>query len=133
MLRDPPEDPTGRALYFHSVRIHSRNNSAQQAGRACRRSACSAAADSAAVLHYLDSVRFRRLEWLVKNEPALLMHSGELLRDAMRRERVTEFEICSAMRSHGYSGNQPGLTVILNHRTPTQQRREAGPCRTLNE
>jgi uncharacterized membrane protein YcaP (DUF421 family) len=59
------------------------------------------------------AVRSKRLEWLVKNEPALLMHSGELLEDAMRRERVTESEIRSAMRSQGYSGNQPGLTVIL--------------------
>jgi uncharacterized membrane protein YcaP (DUF421 family) len=98
------------------------------------------------------AVRSRLVESLVKNEPALLMRSGELLRDGMRRERVTESEIRSALRSQGYPGDQPGLTVILetdgsfsviadaashdadhlpNDRTPIQPRSEAGPCRTF--
>jgi uncharacterized membrane protein YcaP (DUF421 family) len=45
------------------------------------------------------AVRSRLVESLVKNEPALLMRSGKLLRDGMRRERVTESEIRSALRS----------------------------------
>jgi uncharacterized membrane protein YcaP (DUF421 family) len=59
------------------------------------------------------AVRSKRLESLVKNEPTLLMHSGEFIREAMRRERVTESEIRSALRSRGLPEKDPLVSVIL--------------------
>jgi uncharacterized membrane protein YcaP (DUF421 family) len=59
------------------------------------------------------AVRWPRLESLVKNEPALLVHLGKLLPEAMRRERVTESEIRSAVRGSGFSDIEPGLSVVL--------------------
>lgn len=59
------------------------------------------------------AVRSPRLESLVKNEPALLMHLGEFLPRAMRRERVTESEIRSALRGSGFADLQPQLSVVL--------------------
>ena len=59
------------------------------------------------------AVRWPRLESLVKNEPALLVHLGEFLPAAMRRERVTESEIRSAVRGSGFSDIKPGLSVVL--------------------
>ena len=38
---------------------------------------------------------------LVKPEPTLLVHEGEFLADAMRKERVTQIEILAAMRGSG--------------------------------
>jgi uncharacterized membrane protein YcaP (DUF421 family) len=59
------------------------------------------------------AVRSPRLESLVKNEPALLMHLGEFLPRAMRRERVTESELRSALRGSGFADLQPQLSVVL--------------------
>jgi uncharacterized membrane protein YcaP (DUF421 family) len=42
------------------------------------------------------AVRSSRLERLINGEPRLLVRRGELLREAMRRERVTEEEILAA-------------------------------------
>jgi len=47
------------------------------------------------------SVRFKRIDRLVKAEPTLLLRDGELLRGAMRRQRVTEGEMLAAARSAG--------------------------------
>jgi uncharacterized membrane protein YcaP (DUF421 family) len=47
------------------------------------------------------SVRWRPVRRLVKSEPRMLVHRGELLRDAMRHERVTEDELRAAMRASG--------------------------------
>ena len=58
-------------------------------------------------------MRWPRLESLVKNEPALLVHLGKFLPEAMRRERVTESEIRSAVRGSGFSDIEPGLSVVL--------------------
>jgi uncharacterized membrane protein YcaP (DUF421 family) len=38
---------------------------------------------------------------LVKSEPALLLHRGEFLDSALRRERVTRQEVLAAARSSG--------------------------------
>ena len=46
----------------------------------------------------------RRAEWfngLVKSEPTLLLHRGEFLDSALRRERVTRQEVLAATRSSG--------------------------------
>jgi len=47
------------------------------------------------------SVRSPAVRGFVKGEPAMLVHRGSLLKDAMRRERVTEDEILAALRSEG--------------------------------
>jgi uncharacterized membrane protein YcaP (DUF421 family) len=47
------------------------------------------------------SVRSRRVESMVKSEPALLLYRGQFLNDAMRRERITEGEVLAALRSRG--------------------------------
>ena len=44
------------------------------------------------------SVRSKTVSGFVKSEPALLYYQGAYLRDAMRRERVTEEEVRSAVR-----------------------------------
>lgn len=45
------------------------------------------------------SVRSDAFSRMVKSEPKLLVYKGEMLRDAMRRERVVEAEILQAARS----------------------------------
>jgi uncharacterized membrane protein YcaP (DUF421 family) len=47
------------------------------------------------------SVRSRRVREIVKGEPALLLHRGEFLDQAMRRERVTREEVQAAARERG--------------------------------
>lgn len=47
------------------------------------------------------SVRWPAFSKAVRSEPALLLHKGEPLADAMRRERVTEAELRAAVRSSG--------------------------------
>lgn len=47
------------------------------------------------------SVRFNRVDRLVKAEPTLLLRDGELLPGAMRRQRVTEGEVQAAARTAG--------------------------------
>lgn len=45
------------------------------------------------------SVRSSRVSGLVKSEPRMLLYRGEMLRAALRAERVTEDEVRSAIRS----------------------------------
>lgn len=52
------------------------------------------------VVAYL-SVRSRRIESMVKSEPALLLYRGQFLNEAMRRERITQREVLAALRSCG--------------------------------
>jgi uncharacterized membrane protein YcaP (DUF421 family) len=59
------------------------------------------------------SVRSRRVRELVKAEPTLLLHRGELLRGAMRRERVTEAEVEAAVRSQGIAVLAQVEAVVL--------------------
>lgn len=54
-----------------------------------------------------------RVEGLVKSEPTLLLFRGEILDEAMRRERLTESEILAALRSGGYSGINGVEAVVL--------------------
>ena len=59
------------------------------------------------------SVRSDRLRRALNNEPALLVRNGELLRDAMRRENLTEADIRSAVRSKGLAEIAGASAVIL--------------------
>lgn len=59
------------------------------------------------------SVRSARFQKLVKASPALLFHSGEWLRDSMRRERVTEAEMLAAVRRSGFEDLSDRIAIVL--------------------
>jgi uncharacterized membrane protein YcaP (DUF421 family) len=59
------------------------------------------------------SVRSDRFQRLVKSTPALLLYEGEFQGKAMRRERVTEAEIRSALRGQGICAVEKVAAVIL--------------------
>ena len=59
------------------------------------------------------SVRSPRVRALVKSEPALLARRGQLLADAMRRERVSESEVLQAVRNAGRTSLKDAEAVIL--------------------
>jgi uncharacterized membrane protein YcaP (DUF421 family) len=56
------------------------------------------------------SVTARRL---AKSEPTLLLHQGQFLWDAMKRERVGEEEILAALRSEGIASVSDVGAVVL--------------------
>lgn len=64
------------------------------------------------VVTYL-SVRSSRFAKLVRSEPSLLAHSGTFCLKTMRRERVTEEEVLSAVRDHGGSAISEVENLIL--------------------
>lgn len=67
-------------------------------------------------LQYLLSLatsRWERLRGVVTAEPVLLVRDGELLRAAMRRERVAESEVLQALRQAGKASPDQASAVIL--------------------
>jgi uncharacterized membrane protein YcaP (DUF421 family) len=58
-------------------------------------------------------VRSPRFEHAVKSEPRLLFHQGRYLRDAMRRERVTEDELLAALRGSGHASLEEVQSIVL--------------------
>ena len=58
------------------------------------------------------SVRVASFERLIKARPTLLVRDGELLHDAMRRERVPVSEIHAALRAHGI-GSLDGVAAVV--------------------
>ena len=59
------------------------------------------------------SVRSTAVGRLVKSEPTLLFYRGAFLRDAMRRERVTEGEVLAAIREQGVAAVGHVEAVVL--------------------
>lgn len=59
------------------------------------------------------AVRFEFFDGLVKAKPRLLVADGECIADAMRRERVTEQELRSALRQNGLNDTGQARWVIL--------------------
>ena len=59
------------------------------------------------------SVRFPRVNHLVRAEPTLLLHRGEFMRGAMRHERVTEQELVQAIRGQGIGSPKDVKAVVL--------------------
>jgi uncharacterized membrane protein YcaP (DUF421 family) len=59
------------------------------------------------------SVRSHRFAQFVRSEPALLVTDGKCCARTMRRERITEDEALSAIRSKGGHGIVDAHTVIL--------------------
>jgi uncharacterized membrane protein YcaP (DUF421 family) len=59
------------------------------------------------------SVRSRRFAQLVRSEPTLLVRDGSLCRQAMRRERVTEEELETVLRTNGERHFEAVSAIIL--------------------
>lgn len=59
------------------------------------------------------SVRSNRVAKLIRSEPTLLVRSGSFCHDAMMRQRITEDEIMSAVRSNGSQGLDEVDAVVL--------------------
>ena len=59
------------------------------------------------------SVRSEPFQGLVKGEPTLLYHSERLLKERMRRERVSEEEVRAAVRSSGFLSLDEVAAVVL--------------------
>lgn len=59
------------------------------------------------------SVRSARVRRLVRSEPALLLHRGVLLHDALRAERITPGEVESAVRARGLARLSDAVAVVL--------------------
>jgi uncharacterized membrane protein YcaP (DUF421 family) len=60
------------------------------------------------------SVRSKKVSKLVKSMPTLLVYKGDLLQDAMRKERVNADEIYANLREKGISSIQDVDAVILD-------------------
>ena len=68
------------------------------------------------VIHFLISwltAHSRRAERLINGDPVLLVRDGQLLRSTMRRERVTEEEVLSAIRMQGRGALEDVASVVL--------------------
>lgn len=59
------------------------------------------------------SVRSTTVRRLVKSEPRMLVYRGELLREAMHAERVSEAEVLQAVRSEGGDSLSSIEVVVL--------------------
>lgn len=59
------------------------------------------------------SVRSQTVSGFVKSDPALLLYRGRFLHDALRRERVTEGEVRSAVRQSGQDNLEAVEAVVL--------------------
>lgn len=59
------------------------------------------------------SVRWQSIETMVKSEPTLLLHRGEFLSQAMRKQRITRAEVLSAIRSSGKGEVRDIVAVVL--------------------
>jgi len=59
------------------------------------------------------SVRSSKVQGLVKSEPVLVLHDGNMLPDAMRRSRVTTAEVLAAIRESGNASQEQITAVVL--------------------
>ncbi len=59
------------------------------------------------------SVRFPSISDLVKSEPRLLVYRGEIIQQALRRERVVEVEVLAALRKEGLASLATVTAVVL--------------------
>lgn len=59
------------------------------------------------------SVRSERVEGLVKAEPRMVFFEGQMLRDALRSERLTESEVRAAVRAQGLAAMEDASAVVL--------------------
>jgi len=59
------------------------------------------------------SVRSARVRSLIKAEPTLLAHTGQLVESAMLRQRLTRDDVLSALRSEGLDDLTQAAAVVL--------------------
>lgn len=59
------------------------------------------------------SVRIPWFDRAVKAKPALLLYRGEVLHEALRRERVSEAELYGALRGYGLASLEEAEAVVL--------------------
>ncbi len=59
------------------------------------------------------SVRSRRIRRLVRSDPTLVIYRGQLLHEALRRERVTEEEIRQVLRQQGQASVDTVAALVL--------------------
>lgn len=59
------------------------------------------------------SVRSDTIQRLVKSEPTLLLYQGRMLTEALRKERVVEGEVRSAIRAQGIASVDAVEAVVL--------------------
>ena len=59
------------------------------------------------------SVRSSVIQKLIKSEPSLLLYRGEMQHDVMKKERIAEGEILTALRNSGVSAIEDADAVIL--------------------
>ncbi|MBW3554324.1 MAG: DUF421 domain-containing protein [Gemmatimonadetes bacterium] len=59
------------------------------------------------------SAHWRGFQRVVKAEPRLIAFEGKVLEDALRRERVTDVEVDSAVREAGLPGVESTYAVVL--------------------
>ncbi len=59
------------------------------------------------------SVHSRRIRRLVRSEPTLVVYRGQLLHEALRRERVTEAEIRQVLRQQGQTAVEKVAALVL--------------------
>ena len=67
-------------------------------------------------LQYLLSTLISRFSWVgsrLTQEPTLLVRDGRMLRQAMRKERVTDSEVLAAIRKHGIDSIEAVAAVVL--------------------
>ncbi len=81
------------------------------------------------------SVRSDVVRRAVRAEPRLLLYRGDFLRDAMRSERVTESEVCQAIRSQGILalGEAEGVVIETDGTFSVIGRGEAAEHSSLGE
>ncbi|WP_437728278.1 DUF421 domain-containing protein [Sorangium sp. So ce861] len=81
------------------------------------------------------SVRSKTVSQMVKAEPALLVHRGEVLPRALKQERVVEAELLAAARNHGVMSLSDVEAIILEtdgsfsviRRSPSSERTSSHP------
>lgn len=73
------------------------------------------------------SVRSKRVERLVKSQPALVFYRGQFLEEALRRERLTESAVRAAMREQGVAALEDVAAVVLETAGELSVMRTAGP------
>jgi uncharacterized membrane protein YcaP (DUF421 family) len=71
--------------------------------------------------------RSKRLERLINGRPTLLVHRGRILTDALRRERVSEEELRSALRAAGAGRVEDVDAVVLETHGEFSTLRELPP------
>jgi uncharacterized membrane protein YcaP (DUF421 family) len=80
------------------------------------------------------SCRWKIFENIVRSEPSLVFYRGQFLKDMMRREKVTDREIISAMRMAGVSAIEDVEAVVLERDgTLSAMRKQDEPATTLKD